>query len=64
MNRDEALREIAKLIEQMDRGQLLVFRALMLAKSTRRWVAVQGAILMDRMAQAIIIGEDRRKGHK
>lgn len=58
MSRQEDLKRIAELMAQMSHEQLLVVRAMLLVRIARRWVAVQGAALVDRMARAIVIGED------
>lgn len=58
MSRQEDLRRIAELMKLMNREQLLVVKALLLVRATRKWVAVHGAALVDRVARAIVIGED------
>jgi len=57
MSRREDLKRIAELMAQMNGEQLLIARAMLLIRVARRWVAVQGATLVDRMARAIVIGE-------
>lgn len=62
MSRHEDLKRIAELMSQMNREQLLIVRAMLFARVVRRWVAVQGATFVDRMARAIVIGDDRHEG--
>lgn len=65
MSRREDLKRIAELMAQMDNEHLLIVRALLLIRISRKWVAVQGAALLDRAARPWVIGgTSKRKGER